>query len=91
MMKSMMHTTSLTSKGQVTIPKDIREKLGLKPGDRVIFDQAKDGTVQVRRAQHAEEIAGMLKQYARGQAPAKQEIKEISAQAAVERYERSRT
>jgi len=28
---------SVTTKGQVTIPKDIREALGLRAGDRVIF------------------------------------------------------
>jgi AbrB family looped-hinge helix DNA binding protein len=27
----------ITSKGQVTIPKRIRDELGLKPGDRVLF------------------------------------------------------
>ncbi len=31
-----MHTT-LTSKGQITLPKALREKLGLCPGDRVEF------------------------------------------------------
>ena len=28
---------SVTTKGQVTIPKEIREALGLKEGDRVVF------------------------------------------------------
>jgi AbrB family looped-hinge helix DNA binding protein len=31
-----MHTT-LTSKGQITLPKALRDKLGLSPGDRVEF------------------------------------------------------
>ena len=31
--------TTLTKKGQVTIPKDIREDLGLRPGDDVDFKQ----------------------------------------------------
>jgi len=30
--------TTLTSKGQVTIPKHIRESLLLKPGSRIVFD-----------------------------------------------------
>lgn len=31
----MSITTTITSKGQLTIPKTIREKLGLKPGSRI--------------------------------------------------------
>lgn len=32
-----MTMSRMTSKGQTTIPKEIRERLGLKPGDRVAF------------------------------------------------------
>lgn len=32
-----METTSVTSKGQVTIPKPLRQKLGLRQGSRVEF------------------------------------------------------
>lgn len=32
-----MELARVTSKGQITIPKDIREKLNLKPGDKVVF------------------------------------------------------
>ena len=34
-----MSTAALTSKGQITIPIEIREDLGLKAGDRVITGQ----------------------------------------------------
>jgi len=40
--------TTLTSKGQVTIPKPIREYLGLDAGDEVEFEFADDGSVRVR-------------------------------------------
>jgi len=36
-----MSTSTLTSKGQLTLPKAIRDELGLSPGDRVEF--VKDG------------------------------------------------
>lgn len=38
--------SKLTSKGQTTIPKEIRAYLGLKPGDRIVFIP-KDGKVSV--------------------------------------------
>jgi len=39
--------TTVTSKGQVTIPKYIREILGIQPGDRVLFFEAEDGRIVV--------------------------------------------
>lgn len=42
--------TTLTTKGQVTIPKPIRDRLGLGPGSAVEFDIAEDGRVVLRRA-----------------------------------------
>ena len=33
----MNTTTSVTSKGQVTIPKDVRQKLGIRQGSRIEF------------------------------------------------------
>jgi AbrB family looped-hinge helix DNA binding protein len=38
----------LTSKGQITIPIDIRERLGLHPGDEVEFVADADGVRIVR-------------------------------------------
>ena len=37
----------MTSKGQVTVPKPIRDKLHLKPGDRIDFILDEDGGVRV--------------------------------------------
>ena len=34
---------TLTSKGQITIPKSVRDALGLKEGDRVLFRVPKGG------------------------------------------------
>lgn len=34
-----MHTSTITTKGQVTIPIDYRKQLSLKPGGRVAFLQ----------------------------------------------------
>ena len=36
---------TVTTKGQVTIPKQVRDLLGIKPGDSVAFEVAEDGRV----------------------------------------------
>ncbi|MBD3196721.1 MAG: AbrB/MazE/SpoVT family DNA-binding domain-containing protein [Candidatus Lokiarchaeota archaeon] len=38
-----MEESKISSKGQITIPKDIREKMGLKAGDKVIFESIAEG------------------------------------------------
>jgi antitoxin PrlF len=43
-----MPTAKLTSKGQITVPKEVREALGVDVGDRLAFRISEDGTVQVR-------------------------------------------
>lgn len=40
----------LTSKGQVTVPKEIRDALGLRSGDLVRFTRDESGTVSFERA-----------------------------------------
>jgi antitoxin PrlF len=42
--------TNMTIKGQVTVPKSIRDYLGLKPGSAVIFERAPSGEVVLRPA-----------------------------------------
>ena len=44
------YTSKLSSKGQVTIPIEIRERLSLEPGDTVIYE-VEDGRAVLRRAE----------------------------------------
>jgi AbrB family looped-hinge helix DNA binding protein len=44
----IMATAALTSKGQLTVPISIRKKLGLQPGDQVLFVEREDWEVVVR-------------------------------------------
>jgi AbrB family looped-hinge helix DNA binding protein len=56
----------MTSKGQTTIPKDVRKRLNLHPGDRLEFIIEEDGRVVVLPASvDASELAGMLKRPAK--------------------------
>jgi antitoxin PrlF len=45
-----VHTTTMTRKGQITIPAEIRQALGLVEGDRLEV-QLEAGTVCLRRAE----------------------------------------
>jgi len=49
-MEILVDMAKMTSKGQVTIPKAIRNILGLRQGDRVLFEAAPDGSVTIRNA-----------------------------------------
>jgi antitoxin PrlF len=42
--------TTVTRKGQVTIPKPVRDELGIGPGSRVNFRRAPDGSIVIERA-----------------------------------------
>jgi antitoxin PrlF len=42
--------SNLTSKGQVTVPKKVRDYLGLKPGKPVTFERLKTGEIALKAA-----------------------------------------
>ena len=46
----MPMTSKITSKGQTTLPKEIREKLGVHSGDTLIYE-VEGNTVRVRKAE----------------------------------------
>ena len=57
-----MPTATLTSKGQVTLPKEVRDHFHLAEGDRLEFLIAENGEVQVRPvAGSVEALFGMLR------------------------------
>ena len=56
-----MPAAKVTSKGQVTIPKEVRQALGVEPGDRVSFVVRPDGVVElVARTGSLLDLAGVL-------------------------------
>ena len=61
-----MPEATLTTKGQVTIPKEVREHLKLETGARVDFIIEDDGTVTLKPVtRHVRELAGLLHRPAR--------------------------
>lgn len=45
-----MGATKVTVKGQVTIPKAVRDRLGIRPGSAVSFEMEADGRVVLTKA-----------------------------------------
>jgi AbrB family looped-hinge helix DNA binding protein len=66
----MSTESTLTSKGQTTIPKDIRDSLGIKSGDRMTFTLMPDGTVLLRvKNKSIMSLAGSLRKKGRRPLP----------------------
>jgi len=61
----MTNTATLTSKGQITIPKEIREKLDLKKGDKLVLIE-KEGNVILRKVSLEEIRQKALENYESG-------------------------
>ena len=57
--------SAITVKGQATIPKPIREHLGLQPGDRVKFFVHPDGSVVLLPKISASAVRGIVKSRSR--------------------------
>ena len=53
--------STVTSKGQVTIPKRVRERLGLQPGDKVDFSLSKDGDIVMAKVDGEKPVSRFAK------------------------------
>jgi antitoxin PrlF len=66
----MTTDATLTSKGQLTIPKAIRDSLGMKAGDRMTFTLMPDGIVVLRvKNKRMSDLAGILHKKGRKAVP----------------------
>lgn len=55
-------SAKVTSKGQITLPAKLRERLGIKPGDRVSFEEdGQNGVWMITRKVTAADLKGILK------------------------------
>lgn len=60
-----MPISTVTSKGQVTIPKKIRDRLGLKAGDKLDFQFEGDGSIRVHPvSKRVSEVFGAFREKA---------------------------
>ena len=84
-----MPEATVTSKGQITIPKKIRQKLDLHPGDKIAFRENEQGeTVIESDRKSIKRLAGFLHRPNQKKVTI-EEMNEAIKQAAVDRYKRS--
>jgi antitoxin PrlF len=63
-----MSQSTLTSKGQTTIPREIRKLLGLKQNDRILYE-VEDGKVVIKLAPAVHELYAIFKPRIRRKGP----------------------
>jgi len=54
----MVSTATVSSKGQITLPKRLRTRLGIQTGDLVTIE-ARDGRIVIQKAPHIFELIGI--------------------------------
>jgi antitoxin PrlF len=86
-----MASSTLTSKGQITIPREVRDRLGLREGDRLVFQFDEQGNLLLRQEPQSPlgRLPGLLKHLAKERPVTIEEMKEAVKQGAVKRFERS--
>jgi len=80
----MNGVSTLTQKGQVAIPKSIRDYFDLKPSDKVYFE-VKNNSIVARRLSSIEEMRGIVKT---NKILSKKEMKKIIREAVLEKFKR---
>jgi AbrB family looped-hinge helix DNA binding protein len=77
-----MSTLTVTSKGQVTLRKDLLEHLGVRSGDKISVEKLPDGRIEVKAARPAGKISdlfGSLKGQTKGPSLSIDEMNEVIA------------
>jgi AbrB family looped-hinge helix DNA binding protein len=84
-----MSIATVTSKGQITIPQDVRERLGIETGTRVEFVERADGVVEfIPRTGSIMDLDGIIPWD--GPPVTIEQIDDAIGEAVAERYMRSR-
>jgi AbrB family looped-hinge helix DNA binding protein len=59
-----MRSVTVRHKGQITLPADIRQKLGLQEGQRLLVEERNDRIILTRPEDYDDPLYGIFKQYA---------------------------
>lgn len=76
--------TTMTSKGQLTIPKDVRDQLGIEPGTRFFVTVRNGQVVAVPKNKKLADLAGILGRPPNGRSLSIEEIDDAIAEAVAE-------
>ena len=85
-----MYESTLTSKGQTTLPKELRDELQLKPGDKLRYLVSGD-VVQIIKPRPLSEMAGCARAYYDGPPVTLEAMDEAIADHLAEKHRRPRT
>lgn len=73
------YVSTISSKGQVTIPADIRRKLGVNPADKITFVLPEDEKVEIRLVRYTlEDVIGSIEALPGASADLDREIREAT-------------
>jgi AbrB family looped-hinge helix DNA binding protein len=75
-----MNKLTVTTKGQITLRKDILKHLGVQPGDKVAVDMRPDGRIEMKAARATGRISDVFNLFKRKGGPSLsvEEINEIA-------------
>lgn len=87
-----MAASTLTSKGQVTIPREVRDRLGLREGDRLVFQFDEQGRLIVLpdARDPLGDLPGLLRHLAKSRPVTVEEMNESVLEGAAEKYGRGK-
>jgi AbrB family looped-hinge helix DNA binding protein len=64
-----MNTLTVTTKGQITLRKDLLRHLGVQPGEKVIVDKLPDGRIEMKAMRPAGKISDVFNVFKRKNGP----------------------
>ena len=70
----MSYVYNITKKGQVTIPKEFRQKLGLDKINKAAFSMNKNGEIVITKPKTLEEVRALLKKPSGLDKPSEKEL-----------------
>jgi len=64
-----MSTLTITSKGQVTLRKDLLQHLGVHPGEQITVEKLPDGRIEMKAVRPAGKISDVFNRFKREDGP----------------------